>query len=64
VLKRLRSLMAAHISPYILLMNREPLLVTIPLGVLKQEITFVIKALVKSFAFHDFLARIYNAIFK
>jgi hypothetical protein len=64
MLKRFCSLIAMYISLYILLINKKPLLVIILLGILKQEITFVIKALVKSFAFYNFLARIYNTIFK
>jgi len=64
VLKRLCSFIAAHISTYILLINREPLLETILLGVLKREMTLLIKASARSSAFYNFSATIYSAIFK
>jgi len=64
VLKRLYSFIATHISAHILLINREPLLETIPLGVLKWEMTLLIKASARSSAFYNFFAAIYSAIFK
>jgi len=64
VLKRLCSFIATHISTYILLINREPLLETIPLSVLKWEMTLLIKASARSSTFYNFSAAIYSAIFK
>jgi hypothetical protein len=64
VLKRLCSFIAAHISAYILLMNKEPLSETIPFGVLKREMTLLMKASARSFAFYDFSVAMYSAIFE